>query len=121
MAFLKKFSIFTLIGGIQSLLQILLLWWLIDILHLNTAITTAIVVIVLYLLKYLVYVSINLMHRKFWKYNAVNLGVAGFYVLAMWLLVDILGWKALFASIMMTGIVFLLRFVLLDRWGMFKE
>lgn len=117
----KNFSIFTIIGVIYALLQIFLLWLLIDTLRYNTLLTTAIVASTIYITKFYTYVGIGLMHNKFMKYNVTNLLLLFLSILAIWVLVDFLGFYASISSAITALIFFVLRFAALHKAELIKK
>ncbi|MDP7179733.1 MAG: hypothetical protein QF824_00495 [Candidatus Woesearchaeota archaeon] len=116
--YIKNFSVFLVIGAVQSVLQVFLLWVLIDILKFNTLIITTIVTIGIYVAKYYVYVFVGLMKNQFMKYNVINLATMVVSILAIWILVDFFGWYASISTMVLAVIFLVLRFVIFDKAGM---
>jgi len=75
----------------------------------------------LYISKFYVYVFADLMHNRFVRYNIVNLFVLFLNVVVIWLLVDFLGFYASVSSAIVTFVFFVLRFVVLSKFGLIKD
>lgn len=117
----KNFSIFTIIGAIQSLLQIFFLWLLIDILKYPSLLMTSVVISTLYLVKYYAYIKVGLMYNKFIKYNMVNFSLFLLNIVAIWILIDFFGLYASISSIIVISFLFILRFMVLNKFGLIKN
>jgi len=107
---------FSIIGIFYAVLQIALLWWLIDILNYPTFIVTAIVVSLIYITKFYTYVWIKLMKKKFWYYNMVNVFLFVLNIVLIWVMVDYLHLLASVSSAIVTISLFISRFFVLKKF-----
>jgi putative flippase GtrA len=117
----RKFSIFSIIGLVQTLIHIIALGILIDILKYNTLIVTTLVISILYIGKYYVYVAINLIHNHFIKYNIVSIILIFINIFIIWFLVDFIKIYASISSAIAAIFSIIIRFTVLNRIGLIRN
>ena len=111
----KNFTTFSGIGLFYAVLQIMLLWVLVDIQEYNTLLTTILVAFTVYITKFYTYVYVKLIKNKFLHYNTVNLTLLILNIFLIWFLVDFLGFLASISSAIVAALFFVLRFVVLSK------
>ena len=106
-----QFSKYSLVGIIATILNISLMWLLIDILNFNTKISAAIILLGLFFLKFYIYLVIDLMHNRLDKFFYVNSISIFLNWLFMWIFVDFFGISAVISSSIIVISLFILRFI----------
>ncbi|MCF8257033.1 MAG: hypothetical protein K9J06_05745 [Flavobacteriales bacterium] len=111
----SKFVRFSVAGGIWTVINIAMMWLLIDVWHLSGWLGSIIGVIIVYIGRYYTYLLLNAMEPKFWRYVSAS-GVFSLFIIgAMTVAVDFLGFKALVASVAVTALSFLLKYLFFKR------
>lgn len=111
----SKFFRFSLAGGIWTVINIGMMWLLIDILHFPGWLGSSIGVAILYVGRYYTYLLLNAMQPRFWRYVSASGVFSLFIVGAMTVAVDFLDFKALYASLVVTGLSFVLKYIFFKR------
>ena len=120
-SWMKNFTTFTGIGLFYAILQIILLWALVDMQKFNTLLTTILVAFTVYITKFYTYVYVKLIKNEFMHYNAVNLALLILSILFIWFLVDFLGFWASYSSAIVATLFFVLRFFVLSKTELIKN
>jgi putative flippase GtrA len=114
-AWRSKFIRFSLAGGIWTVINIGMMWLLIDMLHFPGWLGSSIGVAVLYVGRYYTYLLLKAMQPKFWRYVSAS-GVFSLFIIgAMTVAVDFMNIKALYASVVVTGLSFILKYLFFKR------
>jgi len=111
----SKFVRFSLAGGIWTVINIGVMWLLIDELHFPGWLGSTIGVVILYVGRYYTYLLLKAMQPRFWRYVSAS-GVFSLFIIgSMTLAVDYLGFKALYASLVVTGMSFVLKYLFFKK------
>jgi putative flippase GtrA len=111
----SKFVRFSLAGGIWTVINIGVMWLLIDELHFPGWLGSTIGVVILYVGRYYTYLLLKAMQPRFWRYVSAS-GVFSLFIIgSMTLAVDYLGFKALYASLVVTGLSFVLKYLFFKK------
>jgi putative flippase GtrA len=111
----SKFVRFSLAGGIWTVINIGMMWLLIDVWHLPGWLGSSISIAILYVGRYYTYLILDAMEPRFWRYVSAS-GVFSLFIIgAMTVAVDFMGFKALMASVVITGLSFLLKYVFFKK------
>lgn len=111
----SKFFRFSLAGGIWTVINIGMMWLLIDVWNLPAWLGSSIAVTILYVGRYYTYLLLKAMEPKFWRYVSAS-GVFSLFIIgAMTVAVDFLGFKALYASVVVTGLSFVLKYLFFKK------
>jgi len=117
----SKFFRFSLAGGIWTVINIAVMWLLIDELHFPGWLGSSIGVAILYVGRYYTYLLLKAMEPRFWRYVSAS-GVFSLFIIgAMTLAVDFLGVKALYASVVVTGLSFILKYLFFKRIKLIEQ
>ena len=106
-----QFSKYLMVGIIVTLLNILFMWLAIDILKFETKISAAIILIFLFFAKFYTYVTVNLIHKNFYKFMIINIISIILNWFFSWILIDFIGISAAITSMMIVTTLFILRFI----------
>ncbi len=117
---IKNFSKFTLIGAIWSLLNIFLMWLVLDIIGMPTLIGSTLVVSFIFITRFYAYIFIGLIHPKFIRYAAANISFPILNIVIVWLLIDILKIPTLISSVIAVGSLFIAKFIIFNIIGLIK-
>ncbi len=107
-----NFSKYSIVGVVFTVIYIFLMWLFVDILKVNTLISSCIVVVGIHIVKYIAYKQVKLIHKQFNKYTYVQVGSGVLNVVGFWFLVDGLHLSTVFSSLSITSVLFVLRFIL---------
>jgi len=116
----KKFSLFILIGIFKAIYVIGLSWLLIDFLNIWSLLSSTIVTISGFFIVYFTYVTTKVIKPAFAKYASTTISFNLAYILLVWLLVDFMGLSGFFSSTIVTGSLFLLRYLFFNKIGLIK-
>jgi putative flippase GtrA len=112
---LSHFIRFSLAGGIWTVINIGIMWLLIDVLHFPGWLGSTIGVVVLYVGRYYTYLLMKVMEPEFWKYVSAS-GVFSLLIIgSMTVAVDFLHFKALYASVVVTGLSFIFKYIFFKK------
>ncbi|MFH1770972.1 MAG: GtrA family protein [archaeon] len=106
------FSKYTLIGGIASLINILLVWLFVDIVKLQSFLGISLAVFLVFLLKFYFYIIIKLIKKQFLKYTFIQIISAILNIVLTWILIELFGMNTIIATTGVVAVLFLLRFIL---------
>lgn len=112
---LSHFVRFSLAGGIWTVINIGMMWLLIDVQHLPGWLGSIIGMVILYVGRYYTYLLLKVMEPKFWKYVSASGVFSLFIIAAMTVGVDFLGFKALYTSIVLTALSFVLKYLFFKK------
>ncbi|HLC65522.1 MAG TPA: GtrA family protein [Candidatus Nanoarchaeia archaeon] len=107
-----KFTKFTVVGLLSSLLQIALMWVFVDKLNVNTGVSAALIVSFIHILKFFVYHSIKLIKYQFIKYTVVNAFSLVLNFGISWFLIDVAKIPTVIATAIAIGSLAILRYLL---------
>ncbi len=117
----SKFFRFSVAGGIWTVINIGMMWLLIDIWHLPGWLGSTIGVVVLYVGRYYTYLLLKAMEPKFWTYVSAS-GVFSLLIIgAMTLAVDVFGLPALYSSVVVTGLSFVFKYIFFKRIDLIRS
>jgi putative flippase GtrA len=117
---LSHFVRFSIAGGIWTAINIGIMWLLIDVLHLPGWLGSTIGVLVLYVGRYYTYLLMKVMEPEFWKYVSAS-GVFSLFIIGtMTLAVDVFHFQALYASVVVTGLSFVLKYIFFKKIDLIK-
>lgn len=115
-----QFSKYSIIGVTATIMNIFLMWLMIDHLRLNTMISTAAIVTSLFYYKFFGYLMLDLIHNRIDKLLLIN----GISALLNWIgatiLIDQAGWPAIITAPIVVGTLFILRFFAFKWTGLMK-
>ena len=117
----KSFTKFTAVGIIATFCNIYLLWLLIDIYKINTLISSSVVVLGIFLAKFIAYHKINLIRKQFIKYTVIQVSMRLLQIFGVWYLIDILEISTLYSAVIVMGAVFMLTFIIFKITGLIIE
>jgi putative flippase GtrA len=107
----KEFSKYTIVGIFATFSNIFFIWLLIDILKVNTLLSTSVVVIGIFIIKFIAYNKINLIRQQFVKYTVIQVSMRLLQIAGIWYFIDVLNLPTIFSSVFVMGVIFLLTFV----------
>lgn len=116
----SKFFRFSLAGGIWTVINIGMMWLLIDVWHLPGWLGSTLSIVILYIGRYYTYLMLNAMEPRFWRYVSASSVFSVFIIGAMTVAVDFMDFKALYASIVITGLSFLLKYVFFKKVNLIR-
>lgn len=116
----SKFFRFSLAGGIWTVINIGMMWLLIDVWHLPGWLGSTLSIVILYIGRYYTYLMLNAMEPMFWRYVSASSVFSVFIIGAMTVAVDFMDFKALYASIVITGLSFLLKYVFFKKVNLIR-
>ena len=114
----KNFGKYVFVGAVTSVLNIFLMWLLIDKMDLSTVIGSSIAVVIIFFFKFYSYVLIKMMKSKFITYTLITVAFGIINVAAMWLMVDKLHFTVIVSSTAIVIALFLIRFIAFDKLGL---
>ena len=106
----KDFSKFLIVGMLTTFANIFLMWLFIDIFNIPSLIGATIVVAGIFFGKFYTYVLINLIHKHFLKYAAINMSIGLLNIIFVWFFIDIIGIPTAISSAVVVYGLFMLRF-----------
>jgi uncharacterized membrane protein YwzB len=115
---IKDFSKYSIIGIIISILNIVLTWFLIDIIRIETFLATTLVVIAMHILKYFSYRTSKLFDsktigsRQFIIYSVIVVFSSILHILLIWFMVDGLHLSTIISVTTVVVGLFIMRFIL---------
>jgi putative flippase GtrA len=112
---------FLSVGGVWTLINIVLMWLLIDLLGMAGWLGSTIVVIIAFLGRYYTYLSINLIHNHFIKYASTNITFSVTTILLMSLAVDVLKFPAIISAPVIIMGLFILKFLVFNKINLIKK
>jgi hypothetical protein len=124
---IRDFSKYTFIGIIITGLNILLTWFLIDILDVDTVLATTFVVVLMHVLKYFSYKMGRLFDSKmigskqFAIYSVIVIFSSTLHILLIWFMVDGLHIHTLISVTSVTVGLFIMRFILFKMTKMIEK
>lgn len=118
---IKNFSKFTFVGLVWTLLNIYLMWLVIDIVKIPTLIGSTLVVAFVFVSRFYAYVFIGLIHHKFIKYAATNISFSLANIFLVWLFIDILKIATIISSAIAVYGLFILKFIVFNQTGLIKN
>lgn len=110
-----QFGKFLGVGLIWTLLSMFFMWMLIDIMGIPGWLGSSAVVALVFFGRFYTYILIGLMKHEFMKYASANIVFSLATVAGMWFFVDFLGMPAKYASVLVVGGLFVIKF------GVFKK
>ncbi len=117
----KKFSLFMVVGIIKTILSILLTGLFIDILKLDALFSSTAVVVIVFFITYMIYVSTKLVKPQFMKYTSATIGFNIATILLIWILVDYVGLSGFISSAIVTITSFVLRYLFFNIIGLIRH
>ncbi len=114
----KKFPLFLIIGVVKTMLTIGLTWLLIDILNIGALLGSTIVVIIIFFVTYIMYIITKVIKPEFIKYTYATMGFNIATILLIWFSVDFVGFSGAFGSTIVTGTLFIIRYIFLNKIGL---
>lgn len=117
----KNFTKYMVVGLIWTLLNVVFMWFFIDVFKFTALTGSTIVVFFLVIGKYFAYVFINLIRKNFLKYISTVIGFSLANIFFMWLAVDIMKFSTVISSAVIVATLFMLRFVMFNLIGLVKE
>jgi O-antigen/teichoic acid export membrane protein len=117
----KKFSLFFIIGIFKSILFIVFNWLIIDILHINALIGSTTVLIIVSIITYILYIATKVIKKSIIKYVSTIIGFNIIVILAIWFLVDFMGFSGAFSSTIVVGIQFVLKYLVFNKIGLINH
>jgi len=99
------------VGLCVSLLNIFFSWIFIDIVGIKAIVSSTIIGVSIFFIKYLSYTKINLIHKKFYVFLIINLTSVILYIILTSILIDIFEIKTLIAVPLVVVSLFILRFL----------
>ena len=114
------FLSFLIIGILKTFSAIFLNWILIDILKIKALAGSSIAYGLVFIGTYIAYVKSNTIHKGFLKYTIVVVAFNLLAILLVTLLVDVAGLKGYMSSAITTAALFLLRYLVLNKFGIIK-
>lgn len=117
----KKFSLFLIIGIFKTAITIALTWLLIDILKISTLLVSTTVITLIFFITYFTYVITKIIKPKFIKYASATIGFNVTTILLIWLLVDFMEFSGVLSSIMVIGVLFIIRYVFFNKIGLINH
>lgn len=116
----SSFIRFSLAGGIWTVINIGMMWLLIDVMKLPGWLGSTIGMVILYIGRYYTYLLLKAMEPKFWRYVSAS-GVFSLLIIgSMTLAVDVLGFKALYSSIVITGLSFVFKYLFFKKVNLIR-
>lgn len=116
-----KFALYVFVGIVFVILNIILLWLVIDLLKVPTWFGSSAVTIFLFITKYYSYVAIKLFNKNFIKYAATNVFYSILTIPLVSLSIDFLKIPTLISSSLIVGGMFILRFGTFKKIGLIRE
>ena len=117
----RQFSHYTVIGVIATLFYIGLISLTIDRWGFDPLFATLAVTIFVFLIKFYAYVLTRFMHGRILPFVAVNAVSAAISAAIVVLLIEVVHMSAFSSSIIVTGVVFVLRFLLMKKVQLVRE
>jgi len=114
------FTKYFTIGVTFTLLNIFLMWLLIDILGLYSAIGASITVVGLFFLKYYTYILTNFMKRNFMYYASIDIASRILNVLLVWFLIEVFHIPTVYSSSAVVLFLFFGRFIAFKKFDLLK-
>jgi putative flippase GtrA len=105
------FTKYSVVGFLITLANVFFMWLFIDVLKIYTLIASSIVVVSLFFVKFMAYYKVNLIHKQFFKYTAIQTGSGLLNIIGVWLLIDMLNVPTVPSSLFVVCVLFVLRFV----------
>lgn len=106
----KEFSKFTIVGIFATSMNIFLMWLFIDIYRINTLFASCVVILGIFMMKFIAYNKINLIRKQFVKYTAIQVSMRLLQIAGVWYFIEILQMPTVFSSAFIMGAIFLLTF-----------
>ena len=106
------FTKYSVVGLLVTLVSVFFMWLFIDILGIYTLLASSIVVVGVYFMKFMAYNKVNLIHKQFVKYTAIQSASGLLNIIGVWFLIDILNLPTVFSSLFVVCCLFVLRFIL---------
>ncbi len=119
----KDFAKFLSIGILDSAIYVFLMWLVIDLLGVNTAIGSTAVVAFGFVEKFYLYALFGVMAASFgnfMKYSSINFVSALLNIVLVWFLIEILGIPTIISSAAVVCIIFIGRFITFKKAGLIK-
>jgi putative flippase GtrA len=111
----STFIRFSIAGGIWTVINIGMMWLLIDVMRLPGWLGSTIGVVILYVGRYYTYLLLKAMEPKFWRYVSAS-GVFSLLIIgSMTVAVDVCGFKALYSSVVITGLSFIFKYLFFKK------
>jgi hypothetical protein len=110
---MRNFIKYSIIGAIFTFFNVFFNWLLIDILKLNSVLSSSIVVIVLFIGKYYTYLWTKFIQRNITGYLIISASSIILNVFFIWFFVDIIGLSALISSSFVVTSLFIVRYFML--------
>lgn len=114
----RNFSLYTVIGAVFYGLSVLLNGLFIDLLGFPTLKTSLVVLVGLFLLKFVVSVRLSVLRNRFRLYLISNLLLSLIAPFAVWLAVEKFSLPASLATAVILAIIFLLRYLVMGWLGL---
>lgn len=117
----SKFVRFSLAGGIWTVINIGMMWLMIDMWHLPGWLGSTIGVVVLYVGRYYTYLFLKAMEPRFWRYVSASAVFSLFIIGAMTVAVDLLGFMAAPSSVVVTALSFVLKYFFFKKVDLIRS
>jgi putative flippase GtrA len=112
---LDRFIRFSVVGGVWTVINIGIIWLLVDEWKMAGWLGSSIGMIILYIGRYYSYLLLKVIEPQFWKYVYASGIFSLFMVGAMYVAVDLLHYTGLASSIVITALSFALKFLFFKR------
>jgi len=106
-----SFGKYLIVGIIFTVVNVILMWFVIDILGLYSALGASIVVSIIFIAKFYTYVAINFLKKNLLGYAIVNLSSMLLNILLVWFFIEIVGLTTISSSSLVVLLLFLGRFI----------
>lgn len=107
----REFSKYTTVGIAATFSNIFLMWLLIDVLKINTLLSSSLVVTGIFISKFKAYCRVNLIREQFVKYAIVQGIMRLLQIAGVWYLIDILKLPTVFSAAFVMASIFVLTFM----------
>jgi len=119
--YVKNFMKYLVSGLLFVVLNVFLMWLVIDYIKIPTFIGASLVVGFLFILKFYVYIIIKLINKNFVKYTLINIFFSIITIILIWFFVDILNIPTVVSSVIVVFAIFVIKFFAFDITGLMKK
>ena len=116
----KKFSLFLSIGILKIFLLVAFSWLTIDLLKINSILGSIISVAIVFIITYFIYVISKVIKANFLKYTSTAIGFNIVIMLLIWFFVDFVGFSGSASSAIVTGSLFIGRYLFFNKIGLIR-
>lgn len=117
----KKFPLFLVMGIFKVILTIGLTWLFIDFLNIGALLGSTIGIIIVFFITYFMYAITKVIKPEFIRYTSATIGFNIATILLIWFSVDFVGFSGAYSSAIVIGILFIIRYVFLNKIGLIQH